>query len=974
MFRRIPLPVFAVIGVVLLILMIGGVTIFASSVIGETVDEQLETQQIRIANSAARQVEAYFTQLSIEGFRLSQNESIRSIADRDNESSITAINASVTGNGRLSIVNNVVQIRIDEDDQDVIVRYGWPNETVNYVIPQELLMQLQETGNTDTILFYRLAVANVADDVTFTMIVPVATRINTIEFLVYDLDIDAAMDEVLSDVLEDLNETETGQVWFFDYTGDLFFQSGATLQSGTPADVFTRADVIAYNDTSIETYEIGNTSYDGTFVPVDIIGRKFVLLVAQDSSEASNLVASDLSLIFAVAVAAVLLLTGMSAFVVRQLLVEIQDRQEQASIQRATRTLLEVSRALNSTLNFNQVLDEILQELKRIVPYQSASIMLLNDRGELEVAAHKGGEEVHESGVFSLEETSAAREVITSGRPVIINDTSVDERWTLMDDEDSPIKAWIGLPLRMRDEFVGVLNINKDVANSFDEDDIEMAEAFSDQASVALQNARLHERDVTRIERELTLARSIQSSLLPTHNSFEISEMAVAFESLPARQVSGDYFQIIPLPDGQYGIFVGDVSGKGMPAALIMAVITTALRDEVIRGREPGLLLNRLNERLLERLLQVQMNSALIAAVFDPETNEMAIANAGMVQPYWRNPGSYWDFVDIGGYPLGASQRTNYSHRIVKLEPGAMMVLFSDGIIEAQDNRGEFFGFDRLETLLEALPEDIDVYAARDRILEAVQRHLGNQDAQDDITVMVLKALEIEPGTRKPAAIPSEIEQTVAETEAATVEVSDAPVETEASTRVVVATEAPPLTSNVPAISTHVSPIEEVSDEDYIMPRENVEIFVPSILGFEKVARSAAEALAKQMGFAEEKIEDVKTAVAEAVMNAIEHGNLEDKATSVTVMFSASDDQLEIKVQDRGRQVVPNPLPPPGQGEASRGWGIFFMKSLMDEFEISRSPEGNEIRMTVFVNERSTDDVAEEEPSGDSAEWVDQGE
>jgi serine phosphatase RsbU (regulator of sigma subunit)/anti-sigma regulatory factor (Ser/Thr protein kinase) len=980
-FRRISLPVVAIFGVVLLILMIGGVTVFASSVIGETVDEQLQSQQIQIANSAARQVEAYFTQLSIEGFQLSQDEAIRSIARSDDDESVNAIETSVIENDYFGIIESVVQLRIVETEPGELeqsVRYGWSSrvgrirasDTLPYAFPQGVLQQLTAVEDTSEVVFYRLPSLNAEQDYAYIMFAPVETIVDTVEFLAYYLNIDAAIAEVLEEqnVLEDLAEIESGQVWFFDYEGDLFFQSGATLQSGNPSDVYTRTEIISFAETTVETFVLGDVEYNGTFVPVDILEQRFMLLVSQDAGAASDLVSSDLSLIFGVAVAAVLLLTGMSVFIVRQLLVEIQERQEQASIQRATRTLLEVSRALNSTLDFTQVLNEILTELKRIVPYQSAFIMLLNDRGELEVVAHKGGEEVHDAGVFSIEETSAAREVITSGKPVIIDDTSKDDRWAIM--EDSPIKSWMGLPLRMREEFVGVLNINHNRPGGFKDDNIEMAEAFSDQASVALQNARLHDRDVTRIERELTLARSIQSSLLPAQDSFEITELAIAFESLPARQVSGDYFQLIPLPDRRYGIFVGDVSGKGMPAALIMAVITTALRDEVVRGEDPGLLLNRLNERLLERLLQVQMNSALIAAVFDSTTNEIAIANAGMVQPYWRNPGAYWDFVDIGGYPLGASQRTNYSYKMVKLEPGAMMVLFSDGIIEAQDSRGEFFGFDRLEALLEALPPDIDVFSARDRILQAVQRHLGNQDAQDDITVMVLRALEVE-AVERSVETPALPHQALVQPED---QRNNAVVAVAPATATTTVTSAPSTIDRAPATITHVSPITELSDEDYIMPRENVEIFIPSILGFEKIARSAAEALARKMGFADEKIEDVKTAVAEAVMNAIEHGNLEDKATSVTVMFSASEEHLEIRVHDRGRQVVPNPLPPPGQGEGSRGWGIFFMQSLMDEFEISRSPEGNEIRMTVRVNENAPEDVEEADPAGDNAEWVDQGE
>ena len=963
MLRKVPLPVYAFLGVILLIIMIGGVTLLASNLIGETVQDQFETQQTQTANSAARQFEAYVTQLSIEAFALSQNEAIRSVAGSRVEPALTAIDDSIDQNSRRDVISSVSRFWFADDGIRLRYIYPEPLNTIPFEFSEaqaEVLASATPEDASSSI--YRLS-GNNSDDSLYVLVVPIIVDIGSderVEYLGYNLVVPAIMSDVFDDVIEDLNQTDTGQIWVFDYEGNIIFRSGAALQSGTPADVYGQREIIDISDTELRRFTLGDTEYLGVFSPADLLGRNFVLLVSRDRAEATGLVAGDLQLIFAISVAALLLIASMIGFGVWQLLSVSAERQEQQSVQRATRTLLEVSRALNSSLNFEQVMEQILTELHNILPYYSASILLLNNRGELEVSAHRGDDkEIHDVGSFSIEETSAAREVITSGKPVIIADTSQDERWTLM--EGSEIRSWMGLPLRMRDEFVGVLNINGNHANGFENQDIEMAEAFADQASVSLQNARLHDRDVTRIERELTLARSIQSSLLPSKDSFEIPHLDIAFESEPARQVSGDYFQLVPLPDGQYGIFVGDVSGKGMPAALIMAVITTALRDEIIRNREPGGLLNRLNERLLERLLQVQMNSALIAAVFNPATYEISIANAGMVQPYWRTPQYPWDFVDIGGYPLGASQRTNYSHRVVKLPSGSMMVLFSDGIIEAQDSRGEFFGFERLEALLETLSPDIDVYDARDRILTAVKRHLGNQDPQDDMTVMVLRTTDTEheaeiaiDGAAPPAEAVSEPEVIKDNTSTAIEPVVP-----------------------VVSIATQVTSNQELTDEEYIMPRENVEIFIPSILGFEKVARSAAEALARQMGLEAEKIEDVKTAVAEAVMNAIEHGNLEDKATSVTVMFSASDDHLEIRVQDRGRQIVPNPLPVPGSGDSSRGWGIFFMQSLMDEFEISRSPEGNEIRMTIFVNKEESEGESSDEneatPS-DSDEWVDQGE
>jgi serine/threonine-protein kinase RsbW len=141
---------------------------------------------------------------------------------------------------------------------------------------------------------------------------------------------------------------------------------------------------------------------------------------------------------------------------------------------------------------------------------------------------------------------------------------------------------------------------------------------------------------------------------------------------------------------------------------------------------------------------------------------------------------------------------------------------------------------------------------------------------------------------------------------------------------------------------------------------KRVEIFLPSILGYEKVARNAAAAVAEEMGFSEDRIEDLKTAVAEACMNAIEHGNHEDKRTSVTVFLTAQPYQLEVKVADQGLTPIPDTFPKPNRTDP-RGWGMFFITQLVDELEISRLPEGgNQVRMVIYLTPPSGADTETE--------------
>jgi len=146
------------------------------------------------------------------------------------------------------------------------------------------------------------------------------------------------------------------------------------------------------------------------------------------------------------------------------------------------------------------------------------------------------------------------------------------------------------------------------------------------------------------------------------------------------------------------------------------------------------------------------------------------------------------------------------------------------------------------------------------------------------------------------------------------------------------------------------TPIPPTPSPDKPRP-EKVEIFLPSTLGYEKVARSAAEAVAQEMGFSEDRIEDLKTAVAEACMNAIEHGNQESQTAAVSVLLTAANEQLEVRVADEGLKSMPDVFPAPGRsGGENRGWGMFFISQLVDQVEITRLPAGgNQVRMVIYL-------------------------
>ncbi len=324
----------------------------------------------------------------------------------------------------------------------------------------------------------------------------------------------------------------------------------------------------------------------------------------------------------------------------------------------------------------------------------------------------------------------------------------------------------LAVPVMYGDKLYGTLAVETDEYRNFTDEEMNLLMALAAQAGIALRNAQLfetvqetnqklevafsalqasqveieraHAAEIAAYEAELETARAIQTSLLPQEKP-PVPQVQLAARNIPARHVSGDFYQYLLLPDGKLGVAVGDVSGKGMPAALLMAVTTTTLRDEIVRTPSAAGVLNGLNERLLARMKQTNMNSALTMAIFDPATSTVEVANAGMVQPYVRSNAN-WDPVAVGGYPLGASGRSNYSAKTCALPPGATMLFISDGVIESQDATSQFYGFERFESLLATLPMNASPEQIVDTILSAVYQHLENQEPQDDITVVVLQA------------------------------------------------------------------------------------------------------------------------------------------------------------------------------------------------------------------------------------------
>lgn len=713
-----------------LIVLVTIVIIIATQTITATVTNQFRRQEQQIVVSLARQTEFLFDTLSNGLLDTASRPGVQAVYTH-REQALQSL--ARLGERYSETVRSIVRL-----DGAGMPRYGWPpvlqdriaaGEALSWQINPTLAVDLSAGGGPQ---FQIMPAAG--GELIYLLVVPVAIANDSNELLVAELDLYSWLAANIGQI--DLGSS--GQLWLIDEFGRMLYQASPTaVDWSTPSELPIPLLLDAPTAQVLE-YPSADGQRQAAFAPVDSQAASFVVLISRLVEEAHQVVAQQLTYLMILTVVIVALIALIAWIALRQNFRIASRRRAEEERRQVVATLLNLTRAVNSSLDLNVVLERILDGLAGLMDYDGASIMLLEGPYHLRIMANSGTVTASIGEVFPLERLQGAQEIVATGQPILMPDIMTDARWSHLDDR--PIRAWLGVPLRVEGETVGVLNINSSRVNGFKPADSETALAFADQAGVAIHTARLHRAQVQHYEQDLAYARDIQTSLMPQAD-MKLPRLRVTGRSLPAQVVSGDFYQYLPRLDGRFCLAVGDITGTGMPAALLMAVLTTALRQEFESQATLASLFDHLNKTLMQRMQARHMNGALAMAVFEPDMSRVEIANAGMVQPYWRDAQGVWQSVPVGGYPLGASVQRRYDSHWLTLGGDSMLVFVSDGVTEAKNSAGEFFSFDRLETLLRQLPPDVDAAHVLEAILAAVRTHLGDLSLQDDITVIVAQVL-----------------------------------------------------------------------------------------------------------------------------------------------------------------------------------------------------------------------------------------
>ena len=411
------------------------------------------------------------------------------------------------------------------------------------------------------------------------------------------------------------------------------------------------------------------------------------------------------------------------------------------------RMLLDITKKISRSLDPQEVLNLVMDTLDSLIPYDAAGIFLLQCKDpelvpEGEEPCTFKSEAVRGYDIDELSDLHLKLgegfigSVALSGQPVISPDVRKDSVYINARDRT---RSEMVAPIISNDEVIGVFDLESDELNAYSNDDLEVLMLLASQVAIIIEKSMLHEQliEKKRLQGQLEVARQVQLELLPPGDP-ELAGYDISAYNFPTEEVSGDYYDWVKIYDDQIGIVIADVSGKGVPAAILMAFLRAGLRAATLVGYAPNISMARVNYLLWESIERNQFVTAF-HGILDASNRTLAYSNAGHNPPLLLKAGGEARFIEYGEQPLGMFKDTRYHQYHLLIEPGDVFVLYTDGVTEAENLAGEEFGRDRL---VQAVKNNYE-RPAREMIASlelAVLEWTANLGATDDVTFFVIKA------------------------------------------------------------------------------------------------------------------------------------------------------------------------------------------------------------------------------------------
>ena len=418
---------------------------------------------------------------------------------------------------------------------------------------------------------------------------------------------------------------------------------------------------------------------------------------------------------------------------------------ENLRLQRAVEELgilNEIATAINSTLAVEKILDLITQRCVHHLGAEQGAVLLLEEQKTARPfqTICRVGDTSHQRLPFRLDDQLTGW-MLKHRAPLLINDMGNDRRFATGEGDLFSVCSLLCAPMVSKGRMTGLLVVfNKKAEAGFSSDDQRLLSIIASESAQVIENARLADKEKTllHMQEELRLAYEIQYNLLPGEPPL-LAGYDIAGKSIPAKEVGGDYFDFLAVGENNLAFCLGDVSGKGLPAALLMANLQAAVRSQAMAGTSITSCLERANS-LLYRNTSPEKFATLFFGCLDAAGHVLHYCNAGHNHPFLIGKETEPLRLSTGGLALGCFASFPFEESQEPMKPGDMLVIFSDGISEAVNDRDEEFGEERVHDLASA-NHDASAAELIEKILQDVGRHAAGRAQHDDMTLVVLKRL-----------------------------------------------------------------------------------------------------------------------------------------------------------------------------------------------------------------------------------------
>jgi sigma-B regulation protein RsbU (phosphoserine phosphatase) len=412
------------------------------------------------------------------------------------------------------------------------------------------------------------------------------------------------------------------------------------------------------------------------------------------------------------------------------------------------RMLLDITKRISRSLDLQEVLNLVMDTLDSLIPYDAAGIFVVKPVDENEMSEGDAPSVFQAEAVrgYDIEELTNLHlklgegligQVALTAEPISSPDVRNNPAYI---NARAQTRSEMVAPIIANTEVIGVFDIESDELNAYSEDDLEILMLLASQVAIIIEKVMLHEQliEKKRLEGQLEVARQVQLELLPARDP-QLEGFDISAYNYPTEEVSGDYYDWVRIFDDQIGLVIADVSGKGVPAALLMAFLRASLRAATHIGYSPHISMAKVNYLLWESIERNQFITAFYG-ILDVTNKTLTYTNAGHNPPVLMDKDGNYRFIEKGSLPLGMFRDTRYHEYYLTTEPGDILVLYTDGVTEANNSKGEEFGRNRLAEAVKA-----NRHLGAREMIAAVQKIVidwtDGLGATDDVTFFVIKAL-----------------------------------------------------------------------------------------------------------------------------------------------------------------------------------------------------------------------------------------